>query len=573
MTFLRVLLPPVLSVLLVLHGSPLSAGEPADAGRTTPLENTSLSHRGALSSDTTFVSRGDSVTLLLQAVAAQMRLPAVVSSKAQKKRVEGSFGLHDARGVLDQVSRDLGLVWYSDAQTLYVYDAAETRTAVGHLQHTSVAVLNDFLRRTRLADARYPVRGGSSDGTFYIAGPPVYVDIVLNAARYLDELYRGADVRAEHVEVIALRNSFAQGRRYGQRSVESTLPGMAESLARVLSDAGVGDIHVRHADSASTPQDASGETGVATRRSWTADSVESAPGSRRDAGAVPPTIVVAYPETNSLIVRGTLSGIQKVKQLVAELDLPRRQIELSLWIIDVQKNEFDSLGVKWSGGANLGGRLGVGINGSSATLDGGRFLASVWALSERGLASIVSRPVLLTQENVLAHFDSNSTFYARLQAERSASLESVTYGTLVSVLPRVSDSDEVEMQLKVEDGTESGKEVEGLPIITRTTIDTVARVPHSLSLLVGGYTRHEQGGDRAAIPGLRRIPVLGRMFRHRAERRRDVVRVFLIQPRVLDASDFSNDPAYSGLIRSEPALPEHLRNIHDDVREALDGPH
>ena len=242
--------------------------------------------------------------------------------------------------------------------------------------------------------------------------------------------------------------------------------------------------------------------------------------------------MVAYPETNSLIVRGTLSGIQKVKQLVAELDLPRKQVELSLWIIDVQKKQLDGLGVKWSGQVGISGRLGVGFNGSTSTLDGERFLASVTALSERGHASVVSRPVLLTQENVLAHFDSNSTFYARLQAERAASLEAVTYGTMISVLPRVSADEEVEMQLKIEDGTDSGSEVEGLPVINRTTIDTVARVPHQLSLLVGGYTRHEQARNRAAIPGLGRIPWLGHAFRHRSNRQQELVRVFLIQPRV-----------------------------------------
>lgn len=568
-------------LLLVFIGALLSCAwsSPAlaqdDIVNTTPLENTAISSRGALSPGTTFVSRGDGVTLLLQSVAAQMQLPVIVSTRAQKKRIEGSFNLRDPRSVLDQVSRDLGMVWYTDGQTLYVYDAGETRNAVGHMQHASIAVLNDFLRRTRLADARHGVRGGSSEGTFYVSGPPVYVDIVINAARYLDELYRGADARAEHVEVIPLRNSFAQGRRYGVRDWDTRLPGMAESLARVLGDSGVADIVVRQPDAAGPVQDpASGEA----RTTRQGQALEQ-PAGRLDipraaaAGTMPPTIVIDYPETNSLIVRGTLSGIQKVKQLVAELDLPRRQVELSLWIIDLHKNELDALGVKWSGGVAVGGRLGVGFNGASSTLDGERFLASVSALSERGHASIVSRPVLLTQENVMAHFDSNSTFYARLEAERAASLEAVTYGTLVSVLPRVSPDDEVEMQLKIEDGTSSGKEVEGLPVINRTSIDTVARVPHRLSLLVGGYTRQERSRDRSDIPGLRRIPWLGNIFRHRSDRTHDLVRVFLIQPRVRGPQDLLPDAGFNRVDTITLPLPAHYQSVNDTVREAIDGIH
>jgi type III secretion protein C len=172
--------------------------------------------------------------------------------------------------------------------------------------------------------------------------------------------------------------------------------------------------------------------------------------------------------------------------------------------------------------------------------------------------------VLLTQENVLAHFDSNSTFYARLEAERAASLEAVTYGTLVSVLPRVSEAGEVEMQLKIEDGTDSGSNVEGLPIITRTSIDTVARVPHALSLLVGGYTRQESSRTRQAVPGLGRIPFIGGAFRNRDTREQEQVRVFLIQPRVLTGTSTDVD-IYA------PAQGSTLGDQYQQLRERMTG--
>ncbi|NIJ70784.1 type III secretion system outer membrane ring subunit SctC [Xanthomonas sp. 60] len=570
----RIVLAPAL--LALLAGSPAVAAQQPDpaASAQVPLEHTPITRRGDLSADTTFVSRGDGVTLLLQSIAAQMKRPVIVSTRAQKKRVDGSFPLREPRQVLDQLTRDLGLVWYSDSQTLYVYDAGETRNAVGHMQHASIAVLNDFLQRAQLADSRYAVRGSSGDGTFYVSGPPVYVDIVLNAARYLDELYRGADARAVHVDVIALQNSFARGRRYGMRGQDTFLPGMAETLAQVLGDSGSNRIVVRPAVEPEPALDPSSDLARTLRQERPPEPGAGGNAPARGAGTdTPPTIVVAYPETNSLIVRGTLDGIRKVKQLVTELDLPRKQIELSLWIIDLHKTQLDELGVQWTGEVGISGRLGVGFNARTSTLDGERFLASVTALSERGHASIVSRPVLLTQENVMAHFDSNSTFYAKLEAERAASLEAVTYGTLVSVLPRVSASDEVEMQLKIEDGTASNQQVQGLPVINRTTIDTVARVPHRLSLLVGGYTRQEQSRDGSAIPGLSRIPWIGSVFRSRASRNLDTVRVFLIQPRVRAATDLLQDAGFNALEGLRQPLPEHLQRVSDSVRGALDAAH
>ncbi|MEG2805977.1 type III secretion system outer membrane ring subunit SctC [Stenotrophomonas sp.] len=500
------------------------------AAAQTPLEGTALTSREDLPHATGFVARGDGVEHLLNAVGARSRQAVVISANARKKRLTGSFDLARPLQVLSTVSAELGLVWYSDGQSIYVYEAGEQKNAVGRLRSTSLATLVDFLRKARLADARYPVRGGGGDGTFYVAGPPVYVDIVLNAASYLDELYEGADASPHHVEVIRLEHSFVNGRRYGLRSQEAELPGMAEVLAGVL-QMGNFDAVVKQAPPPALSPEGLTEALPEPRQPRPMPALAA----KREVGAGH-AVILPYAETNSLIVRGTLTQIEQVKRLVGELDTPRRQIELSLWIIDIKKTELDRLGVNWSGGLRVGSHLSIGLNQEQgvSTLDGTRFLASVQALSSKGDAHIVSRPVVLTQENVPAYFDSNQTFYAQLVGERSVALEQVTYGTLVSVRPRISSNEEVEMQLKIEDGAaDSTRSIEELPMVNRTAIDTIARVPHAMSLLVGGYTRQARDGGSAGVPGLRRIPVLGRLFRQDSASGESIARVFLIQPRVV----------------------------------------
>ncbi len=506
----------------------------APALAQTPLEGTAISDRADLPHATGFVSRADSADHLLNAIGARARQAVVISPKAHKKKVSGSFDLARPFDVLAKVTAELGLVWYSDSTSIYVYDASEQKNAVGRLRSTSVATLADFLRKARLSDARYPVRGGGADGTFYVAGPPVYVDIVLNAARYLDDLYEGADASPHHVEVLKLEHSFVNGRRFGLRTAETSLPGMADVLAGVLQLGDFGAV-VKQPPLPVDPSSITEELLPATP----APAAET-----QRVGSVPlgpsPAVIMAYAETNSLIVRGTLAQIEQVKRLVGELDVPRKQIELSLWIIDIRKTQLDRLGVTWSGGINVGNRLKIGINqsGSVSTLDGTRFLASVQAMASKGDAHIVSRPVLLTQENIPAYFDSNQTFYAQLVGERATSLEPVTYGTLISVRPRISSSNEVEMQLKIEDGAaDTSRLVDTLPLVNRTVIDTVARVPQELSLLVGGYTRSQTDVGYAGIPGLRRIPGVGKLFGQDSQSAENLVRVFLIQPRLLNGSD------------------------------------
>jgi type III secretion system outer membrane ring protein len=529
----------------------------------TPLEGTTITRQSDIQNEQGFVSRGDSVSLVLDALGARKHLSVIVSSLAQKKKVSGDFDLGQPDKVLEWLQEKLGLVSYSDGQSLYIYDATEMRNAVGHMQFASIATLRDFLVKAQLADDRYPVRGGSSGGTFYVSGPPVYVNIVVDAARYLDKLYAGADINTQMIEVIKLENSFVTGRRYGVRGAERDLPGVADILQAALGREGVVSV-IRQLEGTETDlgPDKKNSTDVSRKPIQPIGKYEEV-----DSGT---TLILAYPETNSLLVRGTMAQIQKVKNLVAEIDLSRKQIELSLWIIDVRKDQLDRLGAAWGGEVGIGNKFGASINqgGAVTTLDGQRFLAAISALAKKGDASVVSRPAILTQENVMAHFDAGNSFYTPLVGERSSSLETITYGTMIGVLPRVSSNNDIEMQLKIEDGAAStaGQGVGGLPIVSRINIDTVARVPQDLSLLVGGYTREQQEETRTRIPGLSRLPFIGGAFRYRSKRVDSLARVFLIQPRL--ANDFPLSKAAEVVEKFEREavlpLPERYRQQWDE---------
>ncbi|XLM19525.1 EscC/YscC/HrcC family type III secretion system outer membrane ring protein, partial [Chromobacterium piscinae] len=57
--------------------------------------------------------------------------------------------------------------------------------------------------------------------------------------------------------------------------------------------------------------------------------------------------VIAYPDTNSLLVKGTTEQVRFIEKLARALDVPKRHVELSLWIIDLDKGDLDQLGVNW----------------------------------------------------------------------------------------------------------------------------------------------------------------------------------------------------------------------------------
>ena len=243
---------------------------------------------------------------------------------------------------------------------------------------------------------------------------------------------------------------------------------------------------------------------------------------------------------------------------------------MSVWIVDLQKDAFDQLGVSWNGTFNMGNQVGVSFNGGgTSTVDGASFMASVMALVQKNKANIVSRPMILTQENVPAVFDNNRTFYTRLIGERTSNLEHVTYGTSLNVLPRFTEQNEVELLLSVEDGNQlnDGQAGEHLPEVGRTNINTIARVPKGKSLLIGGYTRVENSETESGIPGLKDLPWIGGLFRTQSARTSEMVRVFLIQPKEISAKNAFSSTSFIGDIRGKPATGE----LFDWMENFLDG--
>lgn len=130
-----------------------------------------------------FVAKDDSLRTFFDAMALQLKEPVIVSKMAARKKITGNFEFHDPNALLEKLSLQLGLIWYFDGQAIYIYDASEMRNAVVSLRNVSLNEFNNFLKRSGLYNKNYPLRGDNRKGTFYVSGPPVYVDMVVNGKR------------------------------------------------------------------------------------------------------------------------------------------------------------------------------------------------------------------------------------------------------------------------------------------------------------------------------------------------------------------------------------------------------
>jgi type II secretory pathway component GspD/PulD (secretin) len=541
--------------------------------------------------DNGFVANKQSVQVVFNALSSRMNRPVILSRAATKKQVSGTFDLASPWLALDRLAEQLSLIWYFDGQSVYVYDASETKNSVVSLHNIGLKNLIGFLQKSGLFDKRYPLKGVPGAGPFYVSGPPVYVDIIVNTAAFMDQRFTQNDPGSQKIDVIALRNTFVGDRTYKLRDQNVVVPGVATVIRGILRNAGTQPIAMTgngvRADDGN-PSSRSGtvpaqtsplKPGVMAGNFSPDAALPGFGGLHRVASGVDREIesigIEPVPENNSLLVKGRADQIEFIRNLVRQLDVAKRHVELALWIIDISKNSFDQLGAKWGASLNAG-PLSLGINQSQlpgTTLDGNQFLAEVAALNQKGQADVVTRPVVLTQENVPALFDHSQTFYSKLQGERVAQLEHITYGTMISVLPRISgDAKEIEMVLNIEDGdSDKGKQyaINDMPLVRSTQISTVARVPKGKSLLIGGYALNKVETDEQKIPLLGDIPVLGGMFRYHSSLGDNRLRLFLIEPRVLENSSGWDADAYSAA--QNPGSASSVLRTLEKLREYMDG--
>lgn len=527
-----------LAILLVGQSNLLHAR--VDSAPVTTLAPAPAAQGGnAVRPENNYIARDKGVDYLFKALSAKLQKPIIASAKAKKYSVTGNFDLSKPTEALTKVTADLGLIWYFDGSIVYVYEASEATTAVLQFPRGNFGDLVAFLRQNSLYDGRYPLKMNFSANTLYVSGPPKYVDIITAIASLMQD-YPNGDLQQQVIETIKLRHAFVDDRSFQYRDRAIVVPGIASTINKLLTDT-------------DRPKDiAAARKTIENNSEAPATAAPLGQSARFEANDISElndgVRVVAFTGRNSLMVKGTREQVNMIKDLIASLDVPRKQIELSLWIVDISKDDLDSLGVNWNGQFTIGDEIAGLINTSSilSSTQQNFFLAKVSALSQNNKANIVSRPFLLAQENMPALFDNTKNFYVRLSGENNVDLQTVTYGTTVSVTPMISDDNKIiEMTLDIMDGSTSVSQdgsaevVDNIPVVGNTAINTLARVSEGQSLMIGGYTRDQVQYSVSKVPLLGDIPFLGTLFKNNSTTVSKTVRLFLIQPKIL--KDFSTE--------------------------------
>lgn len=291
--------------------------------------------------------------------------------------------------------------------------------------------------------------------------------------------------------------------------------------------------------------------------------------------------------SNSLIFTGTVEALDKVRELILEIDTPLRQVFIEMLILETTLTDSLVYGVDFgsrflgdgvagaeaflSGTSPLTAALqdarinlvpdparlasaqgfSLGIIGRHITMGGLRFNtigALVRAVHDRSIADIITNPKILTEDNVTAEvFVGINTPYP-VQAIVNDRGEIITQnfefrdvGTRVRVTPLIGDNNIVTLIIEQEISSlvtspTTTSNTSG-PTTRRSTTRTRVHIPNEFFLVMSGMMQHEDNHARDQVPCVGGIPFIGAAFSHQTTRDlRNNLMIFL-RPKIIDTEE------------------------------------
>lgn len=280
--------------------------------------------------------------------------------------------------------------------------------------------------------------------------------------------------------------------------------------------------------------------------------------------------VAASEEINAIIAIGDPMVLKGIKVIVDELDKEQYQVYVQARIIEINKKQAESLGIKYGfdGGAISNGglyTLATNFTGPSiaiapellsrlGTLPKVNYAlgATIDFLETNGASKAISNPSILCLNN-----KESSIYVGKTISISTGSVSTATgvtgvtnsykredVGLTLKIKPRVSSNDKVTLDAEaiLENVTDTGLDADGNPVRQPTTskqeVKTQAILGHGESIIIGGLVKVYDTVSVSKIPLLGDIPWIGEyLFSSTTTETQEENLVVMLTPYVIDKSE------------------------------------
>ena len=249
--------------------------------------------------------------------------------------------------------------------------------------------------------------------------------------------------------------------------------------------------------------------------------------------------IVADEATNSLLIRSTARDYRQLLTTINQLDAVPLQVMINAVIAQITLSEATKFGVDWSRiaadsqvdpistNASTGfvPQLG-GLLFTKSFIDGASQVdATLEAIAINNDVQLLARPSLTVANNQEGDIQIGSQVpveQGQSLGNAGVSTTNIIYrdtGIVLSITPQINNDGIVNLIIRQElssvDGGATG--VNNNPVFNNQEINTTVVVRNGENVVLGGLIQTETENLNTGVPGLNRVPLLGRLFSYQQE--------------------------------------------------------
>ncbi|MCY7388182.1 MAG: type IV pilus secretin PilQ [Burkholderiales bacterium] len=275
--------------------------------------------------------------------------------------------------------------------------------------------------------------------------------------------------------------------------------------------------------------------------------------------------------TNTLFVNDTPTKLDEVRKLIAQLDVPVRQVMIEARIVIADDKFSRELGARFGfiAGGNSNGRnygFAPDLNASAAVAGGtlnctvpanvnlpvagaaGTIGLSILniansnlvslelsALESDGRGKVVSSPRIITADKRKATISQGTEIPYQTQSSSGGSTTQFKQAVLsLDVTPQITPDDKVIMDIEIKKDSESGRTAQsGIPILDVRNLRTQILVENGETAVLGGIFEQSTSTNVTKVPFLGDIPFIGNAFKKTQRIDNKTELLVFITPRII----------------------------------------
>ena len=283
---------------------------------------------------------------------------------------------------------------------------------------------------------------------------------------------------------------------------------------------------------------------------------QGAQGEQAGQNALPDGVdrIFALQGDNSLFIEATPDGFNRVRDIVKNLDIAPRQVQIKVEFVTAAVTDVDAFGINFSlvpfPGIEVNNNQGAQANQSSipqtyVQIATGNIVAELFSSLVRGRGKVVQAPLITTTNNVTAQISvttqipfitTTNVVGGNGNVTSNTAQNFLNISTGLAVSPRINSDDTVTLNLSPQISDTSGQPAltGGAPPTITQSLTTLRTVHNGETMVLGGLVRKSESYSQSRIPFLSDLPIIGSLFRNRVNNVNDTELLIFVTPTIIN---------------------------------------